>query len=305
MVILGGQGAGKSSMILRTLDIAYDLFGGEGVYLLRFASLTKDTSTHQRLLRSLCSQLYDILHMDNHILHCSFTQLVNAFFALLNQLSKGTRRWVIAVDDIDRLPISGSGANDVEWLTRKLPHKVHIIVSCDVQYFNSETMSSVKKALNKKDCLISIPSLNKEQVDNMAKSLMTWKKRRLTADQMTSLVTSVMKQPSPLLLRLSCDIAARWRSDHVMNGWQPNSTLPAMVGCLLEETERKYGKKLVTKMGTYLCAALQGLTDGEMSRLLLRGMAGKSGGGKDQQRSTLMTDYYQHRWLQVKLHLGR
>ena len=268
LVIYGSSGSGKTSILAVTAKFTKEWLGDGSVCIFRFLGTSPDSSSINSTISSICLQVCEVYNMEPpkaEILD-DFSRLVRFFHGLIANIPvNATKPFVLIFDSVDQLSASNN-AHLMNWLQKKCPHFVKIIVSVLPDYY--DILLNLRRSLPMETSYIQVPLLTIDMGSNILKTWLEGIGRTLTDEQFELVLSSFTGCPQPLFLKLTFTEASRWASFTNVCGLDLGSTVPQAIRLLFERLERKHGKTLTSHALGYLTAARNGLTENELEDAL-------------------------------------
>ena len=279
-VLVGRSGAGKTYVMAKA-----SVTRGGGYAVVRFLGTSSQSADVQSLLQSVCQQLYTISKGKEAFVTSgegqaglgpcptNFQELCPYFKTALEVWSWGPL--VLFFDSVDQLDDSNGGRN-LDWLPLAgYSSSVHLVISTLPDESNPEVgrpfwcYSNLYRRHQNPTAFIQVEQL--KDVAFLTKHLLNFKERKLTEEQMDTVVKAVEraedKAQTPLMITLLAHLAGEWRSSH-----KADSSLPTSVRAIIEkfflELEKKHGRSLVQHVLAIITLARQGVTVSELQGIL-------------------------------------
>ncbi|VVC25017.1 Hypothetical protein CINCED_3A014644 [Cinara cedri] len=171
IVVRGGLGSGKTSLITTVYQECAKWFDKKPVRIVRFSGVTPRASYNLELLRIICEQLTCVLQPGGLCvpLDASFDPLYVSdwFQTLLKRFEEEyrTSTLVLFIDDLHRLnPLDSDIVAGLSWLPTVLPSNVHIM--CTTLYIPDELKMTPlqKERLRNSEFYVELPDANIETI---------------------------------------------------------------------------------------------------------------------------------------------
>lgn len=258
-VIHGPGGAGKSSLLAKAIQ---DAQSKQWQTIFRFVGLTSESSSGTSLLHSLCEEIES---SGNENSNEDFAQLSEKFRRLVTQLGeKADSRYLIAIDALDQLPENDPGRK-FEWLPRKVPSNVLLLVST----IDGAVLDSLRSRLiNAK--YIELGRLHNKYIKDLIRYWLKEDHRQLQPQQ-EEYILNCSKAGLPLYLRLAVEEAKLWTS---FPDTPDQPELASDVEGIIQQVfyrlslPKNHGETIVRKTFGYLVASRYGLTESELIGVL-------------------------------------
>jgi WD40 repeat protein len=268
--IIGESGSGKSSLMAMAISKVLAKFD-KVIY--RFLGISSQSSDLQGLLSSLCSEMCDYFNLkaedlfiqniseDKKRERYAFMRTENGLKELFEKcfsFARSEKPLIVFIDALDQLdhPIKL-----IELLSQTVEKSSFVccIVSCLPKYEAAFSNSYVYQ----------LPLLPEQDARLILQGYLFFIKRKLTAEQIETILTAFRINGLPIFLRLAFELARSW------NSYSKIAPLPVDVDGMLEEfyddLERQHTRITVEKaIGYMVCGRYGGLTEKEIAEMLVR-----------------------------------
>jgi hypothetical protein len=269
LIYMGAMGQGKSFVAAKAWSLAQTALAGTPCVAVRFVAQTALSDTSEELMHTLAQQLAVAFDQD-YVVPTDRGMLTRLFESML-KLARLDRPIVLILDGLDRLAFSDQGRNCL-WLPLRLPPHVKVIVTLNPAAHN--VTAAIMKRIFGQVCfenfVFELPTMSKEDAHAILDSLVTDAGRSLTTVQRNAIVNSVLKDPapSPLALRIACDLAQPWTDKTKGKAIELPSSPWELFNLYLDRLERIHGRALVSRALSYVAIAEEGVTSTELEDLL-------------------------------------
>ncbi|CAC5360920.1 unnamed protein product [Mytilus coruscus] len=269
ILITGLSGCGKSTLISTIGHQTRSLLGDDVILIVRYLGLSPQSVDGKKLLQGICMQINQVLHQNIDLKSYDMKHLNSYFNGLKNRIAKSSNNFVILIDDVDQLegingmkPLEESG--DFDWLSTKLPAKVHLIMSSQ----KIENENGILKRLSNK-CATTCSCIMFPQWTLQQYSLVLNKKlydiHRTVTEEQESILLRIFSSTStcPVLINTIVEVAATWKDDT-----QPNLHLPSTITEALhhkmDNLEMVFGFEIIQKVVCYFLISEFGISEMEI-----------------------------------------
>ncbi|KAJ3405897.1 hypothetical protein HDU80_000607 [Chytriomyces hyalinus] len=306
LVLYGAAGVGKTSLMAKISDLVTSI-QPDVVNVTRFIGTTSDSLDSRSLLRSICSQivhvygleaLKDIVEAESgasfqvaettgeqsleeklgNLDHWPPTSIegLTAGFEICLKLAEVDRPLVVILDGVDELSIQDD-ARTLDWLPRKLPDHVKLIISTaptsrTTRHPTFSILSTTYPTTATSNQHLEVPFMVTSEVAKLVDSLMARSGRTLQPSQKQLLIEKCNAQKLPLYVIAAWTLYARkWTSTtspNIIATSLDAETVPGLLEDFLEALEGKLGKAFVAKSIGYLSAARHGTSRMELEDLV-------------------------------------
>ena len=260
LVIHGLSGYGKTSLLSHIAAEARNITGRNVVTILRLMGTSPDSTSIYAVLRSvilhLCIVLGETIPQENEME--SMGDVRRTFWTLLNRIGRLQNKpeILLILDSVDQLSTS-YGSHRLQWLPKKLPRNVHLIITMLSDRFTC--LENAKRRLGNEDAFLSISPLPLDTGKDIMSRILSKNKRCLTKDQEVLITSAFQKCAQPLFLKLVMDSALTWHSyDPTEEVKVPENVIGA-ISLFFENLEFKYGQVFTSRALGYLTCGLEGL----------------------------------------------
>lgn len=248
-VLHAGSGAGKTSLVAWAARYAIREMAGVRT-VVRFLGTTPQSSDVVSLLKSVCNQLHEFLADVGGSLEGedekqytallesgTHMQLSELMITLLAKLSDKKCQVCLFLDSLDQL-LPWNNAHDLHWLPRQSPPGIKVFISI-LEQQSPNLLGQLKKLYTpivakegvETSWSYSVPAMSREDASKIvdeflskSQSLVVYDEskesrqtqpnntRVLTKEQKHFLLKEYEEHPTPLFLRITCDIASSWTS---------------------------------------------------------------------------------------------
>lgn len=268
LVIYGSSGSGKTSIMAVVAKSAKEWLGDGTVCIFRFLGSSPDSSSIRAAISSICLQICEVYSMDPPKVDIveDFSQLVRFFHGIILSLPVSTvKPFVLILDSVDQLS-AANNAHLMNWLPKKCPQFVKIVVSVLPNYY--DILPNLRRSLPKESSYIEVPKLTVGMGTQILQAWLDGIGRTLTEEQFEIVLSSFSRCPQPLFLKLVFTEASRWASYTNVRGLDLGSDVPQAIRLLFQRLERKHGKTLTSRALGYITAGRNGLTENELEDAL-------------------------------------
>ncbi|XP_071956967.1 NACHT and WD repeat domain-containing protein 2-like [Antedon mediterranea] len=269
-VLHGVGGSGKTSVLAKVFSKSlarWDTMNSDErpAHIVRFIGVTPESSNIRDLLYSVCRQLSYVLKINPSSVQGDYKHLEEKFMQLL-QKATSSMPFIIFIDSLDQLSDDNEG-RDLHWLPCNLPPFVHMIVT--VRPNAGGCLSASKNVVKSKEYFLEILPPDEADTNSMIDLLLA-KENRTVSSQQKKVIIGAHKdgKPTPLFLKLACDIAKSWHSYTDESECTLADTVNGLINQLFNELEEIHGQTLVRRALGYITAAKTGLSANELLDVL-------------------------------------
>lgn len=294
LVIHGRSGSGKSALMAKVLE----RLPPDAPVISRFIGATPASTELTSLLRGLCRQIHrefglaalqeqwrppkpkpgaeeEEAPQNPYEVPGAPEELIGAFERFLTFVPEGITL-VIVLDALDQLGRSGN-AHSLDWLPRELPAGVRVVASTLEREDPAGQCHRSAQARLPGDALIGLSELSLNDGGLIIDTWLAQAGRSLQPEQRDDLLSALdaCHEGRALFLGLALGEACRWRAfDGLPTGANDVPGLSRSVAGVIEdmlarlEAPENHGPLLVRRALSYLAAARNGLTEGELLGIL-------------------------------------
>ncbi|XP_055958767.1 NACHT domain- and WD repeat-containing protein 1 [Patella vulgata] len=267
LVIHGSSGCGKTSIVAMAAKHTFDKEKEkETTIVIRFLGTTPDSSNISALLYSVISQI-KLVYEEEPIKEGLSLKVLTKEFHLSLEHAGEHRPLVVLLDSLDQLETTG-GAHELSWLPRKLPEYVKMIVSTlpEAKY---GCFSKLQAMFSTTSCFLPVETLSNDDVEGILHKWLETNQRKLLDSQLKIILDAFHQCPLPLFLKLSFDVACRWKSFTPPSVSTLQTTVRNVINDLFTRVESLHGQLLVSRALGYLTlSGGGGLSEAELEHIL-------------------------------------
>ncbi|KAK3611249.1 hypothetical protein CHS0354_003878 [Potamilus streckersoni] len=267
IVLYGESGIGKTALMAKIMELAEQWFP-DSFRIIRFLGTSPKSTAIQRVLFSICSQIWQIYGIPKPAeveSYVDFQYLVSYFAALLWKVGASKRHLFILLDSVDQLNPSDHSYM-LGWVPMQLPVNVHLIIS--VLPDMNGCLTNMRNRLVDEEQYVQINRLEENVADDIITILCQESGRQLMRNQRNLLLEKYEKCGQPLYLKLLVSQALQWKSYTKISDDMLGATVQAAIHNIFDNLERKHGSIVIRKALGYLCASRDGLSETEMVDIL-------------------------------------
>ncbi|XP_033121008.1 NACHT domain- and WD repeat-containing protein 1-like [Anneissia japonica] len=268
-VLHGVGGSGKTSILAKVFSKSLTRWGsitvGRPVHIVRFIGVTPESSNIRDLLYSICKQLCYVLKLSPSTVPVDYKQLEKKFLEMLGHATS-SRPFVVFIDSLDQLSDDNEG-RDLHWLPCYLPNYVHMIVT--VRPNAGGCLAASQNVVKSQEYFLEVLPPDEADTNAMIDLLLAKSNRTVTSCQKKIIIGAHRDgKPTPLYLKLACDIAKSWHSYTEESHCKLADTVNGLINQLFTELEESHGQTLVREALGYITAAKTGLSANELLDVL-------------------------------------
>lgn len=262
LAIYGQSGIGKSALMANAIEQARNAHPDAEI-MYRFIGTSFTSSDARQLMGNLSSEIGRRYNQTVEIVSTAYNELGKQFQECL-AFATSEKSLIIFLDALDQLTdINGRALN---WLPATLPENVHLIVST----LPNECLTALKFKLPQNQ-LLQLQTMDTSDGETLLDLWLSEARRTLQPEQKKQVLDSFAECPLPLYLKLAFEEARLWRSYDEPVAFAPN------ISGLIEKNlfvrladDRNHGELVVSRSLSYIAAAKDGVSEGEILDLLAR-----------------------------------
>lgn len=266
ILIHGPSGCGKTMQMAKICHMIHEELGQDACLIVRFVGQTPHTKDMVNLLRGICEQISITVGLTQNIQSFDFHQLTTYYNGIIQQLVKLAKQMVIVIDGLNHLKRHKNMDQQLEWLGRKLPIGIHVIVS----YSSVEQISDFETLECKvsPDFTIQVSTYSETNLLNFMKHFLSCRKRTITPEQESAILRNISNSGSLLHLSLILEESCSWNSRYSPNGKALAFQHMDPINAWVDHLETKYGFSVIAPVMRYISLTQSGLTESELLDLL-------------------------------------
>ena len=264
LVIFGRSGCGKTALMAVSAKKA-NVTVPNSVVVLRFLGTTGQSGSARSLLLSICTQILRLYGKQEMLskIPGSYKDLIK-YFRTCMEFATESRPLVIYLDSLDQLSHEDF-AHNLAWLSlnEELPPHVKLVVSS----LPTGILDILKRSVPEEN-RVEVRQLDMKEGPEILDKMLSLERRKITENQRNIILKAFASCPLPLFLRLSADIALRWRSYDTVTEEDIALDMPGLITKLFERLESRYGELFVHHALSYITVAKYGLSLAELEDIL-------------------------------------
>ncbi|KXJ19576.1 NACHT domain- and WD repeat-containing protein 1 [Exaiptasia diaphana] len=263
LVLYGESGIGKTALVAKAMTEIQERNPNMAV-LYRFCGTTPESSTGRELTLSLINQIKEVYDIKKEIEE-DYASVCQAFPEVMEKAAKD-KPLCIMIDSLDQLTDENEARRFLEWLPRRIPNHVWLIVSTLPDVGGCFNRLQTFKISNEN--FIKVERLGPSDGEAILDSWLAKKNRRLTKEQRDLVLQSFNSCPLPLYLELVFNECCTWPSSRKESEITLQKDVPSMVNSLYDRLERYHGKILVSRVLGLLAAVSDGVNKDDILNIL-------------------------------------
>ncbi len=242
-LVHGPSGVGKTALLCKLAQEMRGVVDHRGVVVLRLLGTSPLSSDLDSVLRGVCLQVCGALGMQFPYPHISNTheELVQFFHSMLEDMSKQGDTLLLIIDSLDQL-LEANKPPQLDWIPKAIPPNVQIILS-----ISDDSVEKYKSLVSAEQNVFGVEPLTDDQGKDIIDAYMSAAGRKLTSEQLGTILNSFQQSRSPLHLKLLLDTAKQWSSNTSMSNVRLGTSVQEVMTQFVETLEENHGKKLVSR----------------------------------------------------------
>uniref|UniRef100_A0A672MC92 NACHT and WD repeat domain containing 1 n=1 Tax=Sinocyclocheilus grahami TaxID=75366 RepID=A0A672MC92_SINGR len=263
-LVHGPSGVGKTSLLCKLAQEMRGVVDHRGVVVLRLLGTSPLSSDLDSVLRGVCLQVCGALGLQFPYPHISnmHEELVRFFHSMLEDVSKQGDTLLLILDSLDQL-LEANKPHQLDWIPKVIPPNVQIVLS-----ISDDCVEKCKSLVSAELNFFSVEPLTDDQGKDIIDAYMSAAGRKLTSEQLGTVLNSFQQSRSPLHLKLLLDTAKQWPSYTSMSNVRLGSSAQEVMTQFVETLEENHGKKLVSHALCFILLSRNGLSEAELQDVL-------------------------------------
>ncbi|KAI2659286.1 NACHT domain- and WD repeat-containing protein 1 [Labeo rohita] len=264
LLVHGPSGVGKTALLCKLAQEIRGVVDHRGVVVLRLLGTSPLSSDVDSVLRGVCLQVCGALGLQFPYPHISNThkELVRFFHSMLEDVSKQGDTLLLILDSLDQL-LETSKPHQLDWIPKAIPPNVQIVLSISDDY-----VEKCKSLVSAEENIFGVELLTDDQGKDIIDAYMTAAGRKLTSEQLETILNRFQQSRSPLHLKLMLDMAKQWSSYTSMSNVCLGISAQEVMTQFVESLEENHGKKLVSHALCFILLSRNGLSEAELQDVL-------------------------------------
>ncbi|RXN35385.1 NACHT domain- and WD repeat-containing 1 [Labeo rohita] len=264
LLVHGPSGVGKTALLCKLAQEIRGVVDHRGVVVLRLLGTSPLSSDVDSVLRGVCLQVCGALGLQFPYPHISNThkELVRFFHSMLEDVSKQGDTLLLILDSLDQL-LETSKPHQLDWIPKAVPPNVQIVLSISDDY-----VEKCKSLVSAEENIFGVELLTDDQGKDIIDAYMTAAGRKLTSEQLETILNRFQQSRSPLHLKLMLDMAKQWSSYTSMSNVCLGISAQEVMTQFVESLEENHGKKLVSHALCFILLSRNGLSEAELQDVL-------------------------------------
>ncbi|XP_067288484.1 NACHT domain- and WD repeat-containing protein 1 [Pseudorasbora parva] len=264
LLVHGASGVGKTALLCKLAHEMRGVVDHRGVVVLRLLGTSPLSSDVDSVLRGICLQVCGALGLQFPHPHIANTheELVRFFHFMLEDVSKQGDTLLLILDSVDQL-LEANKPPKLDWIPKAIPPNVHIVLST-----SDDFVEKCKSLVSAEQNLFRVELFNDDQGKDIIDAYMSAAGRKLTSEQLDTILHSFQQSGSPLHLKLILDIAKQWSSWTSMSSVHLGVSAQEVMTQFLQSLEENHGKKLVSHALSFILISRHGLSEAELQDVL-------------------------------------
>lgn len=270
LCIIGISGIGKTAFMSKLASAMVERVQNIPI-IIRFCGSSGYSTNGLDLIQSICKQIELVYGLQKLDATDVYTDAVKYFHSLLSKYPV-----ILFIDSLDQLSNENQCRSKISFFEelKSLHRNSRIVVSslpdepepgycylCDTTLAKASVPRLVITSLN-------VDSHSTDEIKSMIKSLLLFKSRLLTQDQMTFVMSKVLVEPTALYIRLVVKVVENWSSFDDVKTLTLTEGVRGLIDQILDSLDRDFGKDLVHGILGVVTFSVGGLNLGHIQDLL-------------------------------------
>uniref|UniRef100_A0A673NCA7 NACHT domain- and WD repeat-containing protein 1-like n=1 Tax=Sinocyclocheilus rhinocerous TaxID=307959 RepID=A0A673NCA7_9TELE len=263
-LVHGPSGVGKTALLCKLAQEMRGVVDHRGVVVLRLLGTSPLSSDLDSVLRGVCLQVCGALGLQFPYPHISNTheELVRFFHSMLEDVSKQGDTLLLILDSLDQL-LEANKPPQLDWIPKVIPPNVQIVLS-----ISDDCVEKCKSLVSAEQNVFGVEPLTDDQGKDIIDAYMSAAGRKLTSEQLGTVLNNFQQSRSPLHLKLLLDTAKQWASYTSMSNIRMGTSAQEVMTQFVETLEENHGKKLVSHALCFILLSRNGLSEAELQDVL-------------------------------------
>ncbi|XP_068752515.1 NACHT domain- and WD repeat-containing protein 1-like isoform X2 [Montipora capricornis] len=265
LVVYGESGVGKTSLMAKVVMEMQERNKDRKVAILyRFCGTTPDSSTGRALTESFCEQLKLVYDISDEVPE-DYKGLCEIFPSFIGHASE-QKPLCIVIDSLDQLTDADGARRFLEWLPRKLPAHVHMVLS--TLPVEGGCLQRLKTFGLLSERFLEVTRLDVHDGPVILENWLQSVNRTLTPEQQAFVLDAFNRCPLPLYLHLLFNKCRSWSSYKNIADTILESDVIGMINSLYQALEKYHGQMLVGRVLGLLAAGTDGMNSEDILNIL-------------------------------------
>uniref|UniRef100_A0A8C1RHS7 NACHT and WD repeat domain containing 1 n=1 Tax=Cyprinus carpio TaxID=7962 RepID=A0A8C1RHS7_CYPCA len=264
LLVHGPSGVGKTALLCKLAQEMRGVVDHRGVVVLRLLGSSPLSSDVDSVLRGVCLQVCGALGLQFPYPHIAnvHEELVRFFHSMLEDVSKQGDTLLLILDSLDQL-LEAKKPHKLDWIPKVIPPNVQLVLSISDDY-----VEKCKSWVSAEQNIFRVELLTDDQGKDIIGAYMSAAGRKLTSEQLDTILNRFQQSRSPLHLKLMLDTAKQWSSCTSMSNVRLGVSAQEVMTQFVESLEENHGKKLVSHALCFILLSRSGLSEAELQDVL-------------------------------------
>uniref|UniRef100_A0A8C2K2G8 NACHT and WD repeat domain containing 1 n=1 Tax=Cyprinus carpio TaxID=7962 RepID=A0A8C2K2G8_CYPCA len=264
LLVHGPSGVGKTALLCKLAQEMRGVVDHRGVVVLRLLGSSPLSSDVDSVLRGVCLQVCGALGLQFPYPHIAnvHEELVRFFHSMLEDVSKQGDTLLLILDSLDQL-LEANKPHKLDWIPKVIPPNVQLVLSISDDY-----VEKCQSLVSAEQNIFRVELLTDDQGKDIIGAYMSAAGRKLTSEQLDTILNRFQQSRSPLHLKLMLDTAKQWSSCTSMSNVRLGISAQEVMTQFVESLEENHGKKLVSHALCFILLSRSGLSEAELQDVL-------------------------------------
>uniref|UniRef100_A0A672SHW8 NACHT and WD repeat domain containing 1 n=1 Tax=Sinocyclocheilus grahami TaxID=75366 RepID=A0A672SHW8_SINGR len=264
LLVHGPSGVGKTALLCKLAQEMRGVVDHRGVVVLRLLGTSPLSSDVDSVLRGVCLQVCGALGLQFPYPHIAnaHEELVRFFHSMLEDVSKQGDTLLLILDSLDQL-LEANKPHKLDWIPKVIPPNVQLVLSISDDY-----VEKCKSLVSAEQNVFRVELLTDDQGKDVIGAYMSAAGRKLTSEQVDTILNRFQQSRSPLHMKLMLDTAKQWSSCTSTSNVRLGVSAQEVMTQFVESLEESHGKKLVSHALCFILLSRSGLSEAELQDVL-------------------------------------
>uniref|UniRef100_A0A673LBW1 NACHT domain- and WD repeat-containing protein 1-like n=1 Tax=Sinocyclocheilus rhinocerous TaxID=307959 RepID=A0A673LBW1_9TELE len=264
LLVHGPSGVGKTALLCKLAQEMRGVVDHRGVVVLRLLGTSPLSSDVDSVLRGVCLQVCGALGLQFPYPHIAnaHEELVRFFHSMLEDVSKQGDTLLLILDSLDQL-LEANKPHKLDWIPKVIPPNVQLVLSISDDY-----VEKCKSLVSAEQNVFRVELLTDGQGKDVIGAYMSAAGRKLTSEQVDTILNRFQQSRSPLHMKLMLDTAKQWSSFTATSNVRLGVSAQEVMTQFVESLEENHGKKLVSHALCFILLSRSGLSEAELQDVL-------------------------------------
>ncbi|XP_051531266.1 NACHT domain- and WD repeat-containing protein 1 [Myxocyprinus asiaticus] len=264
LLVHGPSGVGKTALLCKLAQEMRAVLDQRAVVVLRLLGTSPLSSNVDSVLRGVCLQVCGALGLQLPCPHIANTheELIRFFHSMLNDVSEQGDTLLLILDSMEKL-LEANKPHILHWIPKEIPPNVHIVLST-----SDDCIEIHKSLVSEEKNIFEVELLTADQGNGVIDAYMNAAGRKLTSEQLDSILLSFQQSGNPLHLKLMLNTAKQWPSHTSMSNVHLGISVQEVLAQFVQSLEENHGKKLVSHALSFILLSRHGLSEAELQDVL-------------------------------------